>query len=230
MQFVVDDEDFTLLAREAEPGRPRSDREREVGDEPRLSRLRRRDDVHRLAPAQEAVYQHGLHLRVSLHQLSEGQELRRALLRFRLSLSSGRRRESAEVDGLLRHGLPVALGQQLPRRPRVVPAALQGGIHLEAAVAAFALERRGVRGEHEEHVSVERRRVAARFLAWSPPQFVSVGLVADMLPAVRLQDRTDFASPAEVVARPREEIAAVARHGPCVRSGGRSRPVARPAP
>ena len=57
-----------------------------------------------------------------------------------------------------------------------------------------------------------------------------VGLAADMLPAVGLQYRPNLASPAEVVAWTGEEFAAVARHGPCVRSGGRSRLVARPAP
>ena len=159
VQLVVDDEDFPFFAREAEPRRPGRHRERKVGDEPRLSRLRRRDDVHRLAPAQEAVYQHGLHLRIPFHKLAERQDGRYVRIRPPLSAYGGG--QPAEINGLFWQGLPVALAQQLPRRPRVVPAAFQRGVHLETAVAALALEGSGIRRKHIKHIAVKRRRVSA---------------------------------------------------------------------
>ena len=105
------------------------------------------------------MYQHGLHLRIPFHKLAERQDGRYVRIRPPLSAYGGG--QPAEINGLFGQGLPVALAQQLPRRPRVVPAAFQRGVHLETAVAALALEGSGIRRKHIKHIAVERGRVSA---------------------------------------------------------------------
>ena len=53
-------------------------------------------------------------------------------------------------------------------------------------------------------------------LAGSAPQFVSILLLAEKLPAVSLQNRSDFASLTEIVARTGRKIATLAEIRPCV--------------
>ena len=106
MQFVIDDQHFSALTRKAEPRCSRSDRQREVGYEPRLSGLWRSDDVHRLAAPKKTVYQDRLHLRILLHELTK-----RNKPWFGRILRNGCAwgLKAAEIDTLLRDRLTIPL-------------------------------------------------------------------------------------------------------------------------
>ncbi len=136
MQFVVEDQHFALFAGEAEPRKAAGHGGGEVGHQPALAGLGRRDDVHGLADAQESVDEHGAHLRILRHQLFQREDAFRVA--FRLL------EESGEVDALMLPDRAVAAFQQMLRRAGVVALMLQQGVDIEGRICLVGLERRGV--------------------------------------------------------------------------------------